>query len=104
MWTKKEHEIVEKLFANTPTHEIARRIGRPEKSVQQIANRKGLTKSREHLSRMRSRARAAKKDAWTPEEVEFLREHAGKKQGAWIAERIGKTTAAVLGKKSRLGL
>lgn len=47
---------------------------------------------------------AAARTRWTKAEVQFLRTHYSRGMTAWIAERLGRSQAAVLGKAHKLGI
>jgi len=51
-WSAKEIEVLRKLYPDTPNLEIARRVGRSEKSVVSKAHDLGLKKSGDRLRRM----------------------------------------------------
>ena len=47
---------------------------------------------------------AAPRTHWSKAEVQFLRTHYSRGMTEWIAERLGRTPAAVLSKASKLGI
>ncbi|MCQ4165103.1 HNH endonuclease signature motif containing protein [Tahibacter harae] len=49
-WAAKDRDLVLKHFADTPTAELARRLGRPAYQVSQCAARMGLKKSAAYLA------------------------------------------------------
>lgn len=48
-WSKQEVNLLKKLFPNRTTREVADRLGRSAKSVEQKASKIGLKKSKKHL-------------------------------------------------------
>ena len=48
-WTKKDINLLVKLFPNTPTAKIAAKLGRPTDAVKKKASRMRLRKSRKYL-------------------------------------------------------
>lgn len=49
VWTKKDINLLKKLFPDTPTAKIASRLGRPTDAVKKKASRMGLRKSKKYL-------------------------------------------------------
>jgi hypothetical protein len=49
LWTKKELNLLTKLFPVTPTAKIAARLGRPTDAVKKKASRMKLRKSKKYL-------------------------------------------------------
>jgi hypothetical protein len=49
LWSKRELNLLTKLFSNTPTARIAAKIGRPTDAVKKKASRMGLCKSKRYL-------------------------------------------------------
>jgi len=49
LWSKKDLNLLKKLFPNTPTAKIAARLGRPTDAVKKKASRMGLCKSKRYL-------------------------------------------------------
>jgi len=48
-WTKSDLNLLKKLFANNPTAEIAKKLGRPLDAVKKKASRMKLRKSKKYL-------------------------------------------------------
>ena len=49
LWSKKDLNLLKKLFPNTPTAKIAAGLGRPTDAVKKKASRMGLCKSKRYL-------------------------------------------------------
>lgn len=49
VWTKADINLLKKLFGNTPTAEIAAKLGRPTDAVKKKASRMGLRKSKKYM-------------------------------------------------------
>jgi hypothetical protein len=49
LWSKKELNLLTKLFPVTPTAKIAANLGRPTDAVKKKASRMGLCKSKRYL-------------------------------------------------------
>jgi hypothetical protein len=49
LWTKKELNLLAKLFPVTPTAKIAAKLGRQTEAVKKKASRMGLCKSKRYL-------------------------------------------------------
>jgi len=49
LWTKKEVNLLVKLFPDNPTAKIATRLGRSTDTVKKKASRMGLRKSKKYL-------------------------------------------------------
>jgi hypothetical protein len=49
LWSKKDLNLLTKLFPNTPTAKIAARLGRLTDAVKKKASRMGLCKSKRYL-------------------------------------------------------
>ncbi|MFZ2148564.1 MAG: hypothetical protein WAV28_15220 [Sedimentisphaerales bacterium] len=49
LWTGSELTLLKKLFQNTPTAEIAAKLGRPNDAVKKKASRMRLRKSKKYL-------------------------------------------------------
>jgi len=49
LWTKAEISLLKKLFPNTPTAMIARKVGRATDAVKKKAARMGLRKSKKYM-------------------------------------------------------
>jgi hypothetical protein len=49
VWTKKDINLLKKLFPDTPTAKIASKLGRPTDAVKKKASRMRLRKSRKYL-------------------------------------------------------
>jgi hypothetical protein len=49
LWSKKDLNLLTKLFPNTPTAKIAARLGRSTDTVKKKASRMGLCKSKRYL-------------------------------------------------------
>jgi hypothetical protein len=49
LWSKKDLNLLTKLFPNTPTAKIAAKLGRPTDAVKKKASRMGLCKSKRYL-------------------------------------------------------
>lgn len=48
-WTKRDLNMLKKLFSNNPTAKIAAKLGRPLDAVKKKASRMGLRKSKRYL-------------------------------------------------------
>jgi hypothetical protein len=84
-WTEKEVSVLRELYGKVPTKEIAKKLGRTARQVQDKANDLGLT-------------------SWTEEQLKVLRKNAGKKTLAELAEMAGKHPVVVSKKLKELGL
>ena len=49
LWSKADINLLKKLFGNTPTAEIAKKLGRPTDAVKKKASRMGLRKSKKYM-------------------------------------------------------
>jgi len=49
LWSKSEVNLLKKLFSNSPTAQIAARLGRPTDAVKKKASRIGLRKSKKYM-------------------------------------------------------
>jgi len=49
LWSRNETSLLRKLFPNTPTAQIAAKLGRPNDAVKKKASRMGLRKSKKYL-------------------------------------------------------
>jgi len=49
LWSKSEVRLLEKLFSNNPTGQVAAKLGRSIDTVKKKASRMGLRKSRRYL-------------------------------------------------------
>jgi len=49
LWSKAETNLLRKLFPNTPTAQIAAKLGRPTDAVKKKASRMKLKKSKKYL-------------------------------------------------------
>jgi hypothetical protein len=49
LWSKKDLNLLTKLFPATPTAKIAAKLGRPTDAVKKKASRMGLCKSKRYL-------------------------------------------------------
>lgn len=49
LWTRRETNLLQKLFGDTPTAKIAAKVGRNTDAVKKKAARMGLRKSRKYL-------------------------------------------------------
>ena len=53
-WTKKDVSALKKSYSSTSNKEIASRLGRTEKAIEQKAARLGLKKSKTYMKKLRS--------------------------------------------------
>jgi hypothetical protein len=49
LWTKSELGQLKKLFPNSPTAQVAAKLGRPTDAVKKKASRMGLRKTRKYM-------------------------------------------------------
>ncbi len=49
LWSPSEIKLLRKLFSNTPTADIAKKLGRPTDAVKKKASRMGLRKTKRYL-------------------------------------------------------
>jgi len=84
-WTEKEVSVLRELYGRVPTKEIAKKLGRTARQVQDKANDLGLT-------------------TWTEEQLEVLRKHAKERTVAELAQMLNKYPMVVAKKLRELGL
>jgi hypothetical protein len=84
-WTEEEVSVVRELYGKVPTKEIAKKLGRTVRQVQDKAKDLGLT-------------------AWTEEQLKVLRKHAKERTVAELAGMVGKHPVVVSKKLKELGL
>jgi hypothetical protein len=83
-WTENEASVLRELYGKVPTKEIAKKLGRTARQVQDKANDLGLA-------------------SWTEEQLKVLRENAGKTV-AELAQMLDKYPIVVAKKLRELGL
>jgi hypothetical protein len=91
-WSDDEIELLKKLYAEKPTEELAKQLGRSLPAVKRRANMLGL-KRKSYLQKL-----------WTPEEVALLKELYPECPFGEIAKRLGRTVASVKQRAHTLGL
>jgi predicted transcriptional regulator len=84
-WTEKEVSVLRELYGKVPTKEIAKKLDRTARQVQDKANDLGLA-------------------SWTEEQLKVLRENAGKRTVAELAQMLDKYPIVVARKLKELGL
>jgi hypothetical protein len=84
-WTEEEVSVVRGLYGKVPTKEIAKKLGKTVRQVQDKAKDLGLT-------------------AWTEEQLEVLRKHAKERTVAELAQMLNKYPMVVAKKLGELGL
>jgi len=89
-WSKKELDLLKRLFALGKGKQIAEKIGRPLSAVRQKAYSMGLTTRPRRL--------------WTPEEIEIVRKLYPTENTRSIAERLGRSKATVIVKAHSIGI
>lgn len=93
-WSRDEREYLRMHYGTRPASDVARSMGRTASSVRSTAYKLGLA----------GKATYVRCDAWTKEEVEFLREHFYTEKTAYIAKRLGRTPHSVARKRKDLGM
>jgi hypothetical protein len=86
-WTPGREQYLREHYSTDSIPAIVRHFGWPARakaSVQRHADRLGLVTRRGHKMR-----------AWSPDEIAYLEEHAGRKTVVTIANRLGRTVSAV---------
>jgi len=53
-WAKKDVSALKKSYSSTSNKEIASKLGRTEKAIEQEASRLGLKKSKTYMKKLRS--------------------------------------------------
>ena len=48
-WTKQDLALLKSLFGNTPTADVAAKLGRPTEAVKKKASRMGLKKTKKYM-------------------------------------------------------
>lgn len=99
-WTDEEVAYLKKEIKRKTISQIAKALGRSEGSVGGKLCTEGISvrKTRRYL-RVKSRP-----SDWSQEEIDYLKENAGRKTSLEIGEALGKTPTSVKTKATRLGL
>ena len=92
-WSEDEVQFLKENFGKMSISELANLIGTTEKSVKRKIEYAKLKNTRSYINKLNSLA-----ERWTPEEVNYLKEHYGKESFKEIASNIGKSTGSVSGK------
>jgi len=91
-WTDDEIKLLKKLYAEKPTEELAKQLGRSLPALRQRAHMLGF-KSKSYLEKF-----------WTAEDIALLKELYPECPIPEIAKRLGKSVATVKHQASSLGL
>ena len=91
-WTAKEVALLKKLYAEEPTEELAKQLGRSLPAVKRRANMLGL-KRKSYLQKL-----------WKPEDIALLKELYPEGPFGEIAQRLGRPVASVKAQAYLLGL
>jgi len=83
-WTKEEHRFLARNYSRMTLREIARHLGKTERSVQHYANRHNF--------------RRQFQKTWTEQEIEYLKQYGGSKTAREIAQTLGRTVHSVRSK------
>jgi Zn-dependent peptidase ImmA (M78 family) len=91
-WSDDEIALIKKLYAEKPTKELAKQLGRSLPAVRYRAHMLGLKRKIQYEGR------------WTPEDIALLKELYPECPLGEIAKRLGRTVNAVANRAHQLGI
>jgi hypothetical protein len=105
-WTDEEIAFLKTNWETMTSLEVAAALGRGRTAVSSKASDMGIKKSEAANKALRQRliGKIQRKDGWTPEQLEYLKNHWATMSAAEIAEVIGRTAASVKTRANDLGL
>jgi len=102
-WTAAEDELMRISYADTPTKDLAKILGRPIVDCYNRARTLGLKKAPELLARM-ARENQLARSGWTDADKAYLRVHYPNVKTLLIAGELGRTPRAVKTQAAKLRL
>jgi len=102
-WTAVDDELMRISYADTPTKDLAKILGRPIVACYNRARTLGLKKAPELFARM-ARENQLARSSWTDADKAYLRVHYPNVKTLLIARELGKTLRAVYAQAAKLRL
>lgn len=106
-WTPEEEKLLKEIFENNTKKAILEKINRPWAGIYLRANRLGLVRNPEIVKQemiVGGKSAPTKKNVWTTEEDNLLKEIYGKKRKKEIQERFNRSWSAIRGRAIKLGV